>query len=52
MQNVLSEFETHEGGLTVVMTGQDVRFSVSEPVWSDGKDFMAAIELLREYLVV
>jgi hypothetical protein len=51
MKTALGEFITHNSDLTVEMAKQDVPFGISPRVWSDGKDFVTAIELLREYLL-
>jgi hypothetical protein len=51
MESTLSGFPKSDAGLTVELTGQDVRFRVDEDVWRSGLDFTSALELLKARLL-
>ena len=45
MENALGGFQKRDAGLTVELTGHDVRFRVDEDLWRNGVDFACVLEL-------
>ena len=51
MENALGGFQKSDAGLTVEVTGHNVRFRVDEDLWRGGVDFVGVLEMVKARLL-